>query len=161
MKGSIMKKYLLVLAAAAGVSAISLQTFAQMPGAHGGTADPTAVIAALKDKLSLNTSQQLQFDNVLAQTQAARQAGRAGHEQLKAGAQAELAKAEPDLASLARQADAIHEQDAASRKTVRDAWLALYATFTPQQKAVVRDALSARMARMEQFRAHMLDRLGH
>ena len=35
-----------------------------------------------------------------------------------------------------------------------------YATFTPEQKAVVRDAISAKLARMEQFRAHMMQRHG-
>jgi hypothetical protein len=56
------------------------------------------------------------------------------------------------------QADAIHAQNATTRKAVRDGWLALYATFTPDQKAVVRDATSARLVRMEQFRAHMMQR---
>ena len=41
---------------------------------------------------------------------------------------------------------------------VRDQWLALYATFTPTQKAVVRDAIKARVARMEAFREKMQER---
>ena len=65
-----------------------------------------AMIAALKDKLNLNTSQQQQWDSIVAQAQAARQAAHAAFDQLKAATQAELAKAEPDLASLAAQADA-------------------------------------------------------
>ena len=95
---------------------------------------------------------------VVAQAQAARQTARAGFDQLKVTTQAELAKAEPDLASLAAQADAIRDQGAATRKAVRDAWLALYATFSPTQKAVVRDAIVAKLASIQQFRAHMKER---
>jgi hypothetical protein len=158
MKGSTMKKFLLAIAAAAGISAIAFHALAQAPGPHHGGGDPVAMIAALKDKLNLNTSQQQQWASAVAQAQAARQAARAGFDQLKAATQAELAKAEPDLASLAAQADAIHQQNATVRKTVRDSWLALYATFSTDQKAVVRDAISAKLARMEQFRAHMKER---
>ncbi|MEP6941649.1 MAG: periplasmic heavy metal sensor [Betaproteobacteria bacterium] len=153
-----MKRFLLALAVL-GLSAVGITAFAQMPHhrGHGGS-DPIAIIQALKDKLTLNTSQQQQWDAAVAQTQSARQAGRSGMEQLKSATQAELAKAEPDLAALAAQADAVHQQNAGPRKAARDAWLALYATFTPQQKAVVRDAISSRLARMEQFRANMRER---
>jgi hypothetical protein len=98
------------------------------------------------------------MDAVVAQTQAARQTARAGFDQIKVATQAELAKAEPDLASLAAQTDVIRDQGAATRKTVRDAWLALYATFSSAQKAVVRDAIVAKLASMEQFRAQMRGR---
>jgi Heavy-metal resistance len=153
-KGSSMKKVLLATLAVAALSAGAFHAFAQMPQ-HG---DPVAMIAALKDKLSLNTSQQLQWDAAVAQTKSTRDAARASFAQLKAATQAELAKGEPDLAALAAQADAIHAQNALTRKAVRDTWLALYATFTPDQKAIVRDAIVAKLARMEQFRAHMMQR---
>jgi Spy/CpxP family protein refolding chaperone len=160
MKGSTMKKFLLVLATAAGIAAVAFEAVAQAPGPHHGPGDPIAMIAALKDKLNLNTSQQQQWESVVAQAQAARQAAHGGFDQLKSATQAELAKAEPDLAVLAAQADAVHEQNATVRKAVRDAWLALYATFSTEQKAVVRDAMVARVARMEQFRAQMKGRFG-
>ena len=153
-----MKKLLLAIAAAAGISAVASHALAQAPGPHHGHGDPIAMIAALKDKLNLNTSQQQQWDSVIAQTQAARQAARAGFDQLKAAMQAELAKTEPDLASLAAQADAIHQQNATARKSVRDGWLALYATFSAEQKGVVRDAIVAKLARLEQVRAHLKER---
>jgi hypothetical protein len=154
-----MKKFLLAIAAAAGISAVAFHALAQAPGPHHGHGDPLAMIAALKDKLNLNTSQQQQWDSVVAQAQAARQAAQAGFAQLKAATQAELAKAEPDLASLAAQADAIHQQNATARKSVRDGWLALYATFSAEQKGVVRDAIVAKLARIEQFRANMKERV--
>jgi periplasmic protein CpxP/Spy len=152
-----MKRFLMALSVIA-LSAVGVAAYAQMP--HHGMGDPVGVIQAVKDKLALNTSQQQQWDAAVAQTQAARQAARAAMDQLTAATQAELAKAEPDLAALAAQADALHDQNAGARKAARDAWLALYATFSAQQKAVVRDAISARLTRMEQFRAHMHQRMG-
>jgi len=149
-----MKKLLLAITAAAGISAVAFHALAQAPG-HHGRGDPIAMIAALKDKLNLNTSQQQQWDSIVAQAQGARQAAHAAFDQLKAATQAELAKAEPDLAALAAPADAVHQQNATARKSVRDAWLALYATFSTDQKAVVRDAIVAKLARLEQFRAYM------
>lgn len=153
-----MKKFLLAIAAAAGISAVAFHALAQAPGPHHGHGDPIAMIAALKDKLNLNTQQQDQWNSVMAQAQLARQAAHASFDQLTAATQAELAKAEPDLASLAAQADAIHQQNATARKTVRDSWLALYANFTADQKGVVRDAIVAKFARMAQIRAHMKER---
>ena len=152
-----MKKYLLAIAAALGISAVAAHALAQAPGPHHG-GDPIAMIAALHDQLNLNTSQQQQWDGIVAQTQAAKQTASASFDQLKAATQTELAKAEPDLAALAAQADAVHQQNAAARKALRDSWLALYATFSPDQKAVVRNAIVAKLARMEQFRAHMKER---
>lgn len=154
-----MRKVLIAIAAAASISVVAFHALAQVPGPHHGRdghGDPIAMIAALKDKLNLNTSQQQQWDSIVAQAQAARQAARPGFDQLKAAMQAELAKAEPDLASLAAQMDAIHQQNATARKAVRDSWLALYANFSAEQKAVVRDAIAAKLAKMQQWRAqHM------
>ncbi len=157
-----MKKFLFALAAAAGFAAVASPALAQGqgpgPGSHHGPADPVAMIAALKDKLNLNTSQQQQWDSMVAQTQAARQAAHAGFDQIKAATQAEMAKAEPDLAALAAQVDAVRQQNESTRKAVHSGWLAIYATFSATQKGVVRDAFVARLARMEQFRAHMMER---
>jgi Spy/CpxP family protein refolding chaperone len=122
---------------------------------HGGPAgggDVALAIAALKGQLNLNTSQQQMWDNTAANMRAAHQAARANMQQVHDALAAELAKAEPDLAAVAAVGDEVRAKNAAVHKQVRDGWLALYATFTPEQKAVVRDALSRRMARMEQMR---------
>jgi len=42
---------------------------------------------------------------------------------------------------------------------VRDQWLALYATFSPEQKAVVRDLLQRKVARAESFHQRMRERI--
>ncbi len=115
--------------------------------------NPLAMLGKLKTDLKLNTSQQLQWDAVVAQTKAAHDAGRANFEQLKAALQAELAKPEPDFAAVAAAADGVRDQHAALHKQTRDAWLALYATFAPEQKAVARDAIKAGIEGMQQRRA--------
>lgn len=72
-------------------------------------------------------------------------------EQVHAALKAELAKTEPDFAAVAALSDQAQANAQAGRKQIRDQWLALYATFTPAQKAVVRDALAARLARMRTY----------
>jgi Spy/CpxP family protein refolding chaperone len=115
--------------------------------------NPLAMLGKVKSDLKLNTSQQLQWDAVVAQTKAAHDAGRANFEQLKTALQAELAKPEPDFAAVATFADGVRGQHAALHKQTRDAWLALYATFTPEQKGVARDAIKAGIERMQERRA--------
>jgi len=127
------------------------------PGPDHGVA-LEQVIASLKAQLNLNTSQQVMWDNAAANTKAARQGARASMEQVHAALNAELAKAEPDFAAAAAVADQIQANNQAMRKQVRDEWLRLYATFTPAQKAVVRDAMKARVERMEAFREKMKER---
>ena len=44
------------------------------------------------------------------------------------------------------------DQGRVQRKAIRAEWLALYATFTPDQKAVVKDLLQQRLAKADSFR---------
>jgi Spy/CpxP family protein refolding chaperone len=120
-------------------------------GPHAG-GDVAMAIAALKGQLNLNTSQQQMWDSVAASTRAAHQQGRANLQQVHDALAAELAKAQPDLAAVAAVGDSVHAKNAALHQQVRDQWLSLYATFSADQKAVVRDALSQRMARAQQMR---------
>ena len=149
--------------AAATVVAVSGAALAQ-PGPHGGHgahgSDVGHLIERLKSQLSLNTSQQAMFDAAVSQSQAARDAGRANMQKVHAAMTAELAKPEPDLAAVAAAADDAQAANTALRKQIRGQWLALYATFTPDQKAVVKTALSSRMARMEKFHEKMMGRRG-
>jgi Spy/CpxP family protein refolding chaperone len=123
------------------------------PG-HGGM-EIENVLATVKAQLNLNTSQQLQWDNAAAQTKSARDTGRAGMQKVHDAMAAELAKPEPDLAAIAAVADSVHASNQALRQSIRTQWLQLYATFSPAQKAVVRDALAQQMARMESMAARM------
>jgi len=118
---------------------------------HGGT--PLEMLAVLKPQLNLNTSQQQQWDSAIAQSTTARDAARASFGQVKAALQTELAKAEPDFPAIAAITDNASQQNATLHKQARDAWFALYATFSPEQKAVARDAIKAGLERMQARRA--------
>jgi periplasmic protein CpxP/Spy len=152
-----MKRKLYALIFAVGFTGIALQAWAQAPG-HG-MHDPLAMLQRIQAKLNLNTSQQQQWDAAVAQNKTTHEAMRANFQQLKAATQAELAKPDPDLAALASVSDQVQQQNIAQRKQARAAWLALYGTFSAEQKATVRDAINARMARMDAFRQRMHDRL--
>jgi periplasmic protein CpxP/Spy len=128
---------------------------------HGARGEGVhAVIAQVRAQLNLNTQQQLAFDNAVAASKAARQNGRSERETVHAAMQAELAKPAPDLRAVAAAADQAQAANQAARRQVREQWLALYDTFTPEQKLVVRDALAKRAQRMEAFRDSMRERFG-
>jgi hypothetical protein len=144
MKRTFVAAVLGMFLAAAG-SIASAQPF------HGES--PLEMLGALKDQLNLNTAQQQQWDNAVSLSHAAHSAMRASMEQGKAALQAELAKPEPDLATLASAADGVRGHLAAAHRQARDAWLALYATFTPEQKGIARDAIKAKIEAMQARRA--------
>ena len=125
-------------------------------GSHGASIGQ--LIVGAKDQLNLNTSQQTMWDNAVAAGKAARTTARANMQTVHDTLAAELAKPEPDLAAVAAAADSARNANAALHAQVRGAWLNLYATFTPDQKAVVKNALSQRLAKMEQFKQKMQQR---
>ena len=156
----------------AGVAVVAMATafgsaaaLAQPAGPHHGPGGADEMIGHLiahaKAKLNLNTMQQGMFDTAVADSKAAREAGRALHEKVKATLQAELAKPEPDLAAVAAAADAAIDQGRAQRRAIRAEWLALYGTFTVEQKAVVKEMLQKHVARSESFRGKMRERMHH
>jgi Spy/CpxP family protein refolding chaperone len=160
---------LAALAAAAVLALAGAAAMAQSAGwhghGHGHGNGPGAgieierVLVALKGQLALNTSQQLMWDNAVAQTRAAHAAGRESMHKVRATLAAELAKAEPDLAAVAAAADSAQNSHQALRHGVRNQWLQIYATFSPEQKAIVRDALTKQLARREAMGARMREHL--
>ena len=140
--------------AATFVIAVSGSALAQHgPHRHGaGGADIAMAIAALKGQLNLNTSQQQMWDSAVAASKAAHQTMRANLQRVHDALTAEIAKAEPDLSAVSSVGDQVQAQNIQARRQARDTWLALYATFTPDQKAVVKTALQNRMARAEAWR---------
>jgi hypothetical protein len=148
------------IAAAATIlfSGIGAAAYAHGPGMHGHRGGIESAIARVKDKLSLDTSQQLLWDNAIAATRSAREAGHAERQKVRDALKAELAKAEPDLVALSGIADTAQANGQALRQQVRAEWLKLYATFTPAQKLVVRDQLAKRMERFERMRERMEER---
>lgn len=143
----------------AAIAAVALIGFVGAASAqavhHAHGADFIMSIARLKGQLNLNTSQQTMWDNAVASGKAARTTARANMQKVHDALTTELAKSEPDLASVAAASDSARQANAALHVQVRDAWLALYATFTPEQKAVVKNAISQRVAKMEQFKQEM------
>ncbi len=84
-----------------------------------------------------------------------------GHQKVRDG-DADAAREAPSRISprSRRRADDVAAAGpCAAQVTVRDEWLELYATFTPEQKAVVRDLLQERVARAESFRQRMHERM--
>lgn len=148
-KGPIMKSVFFAAILAAVLGCIAMPAFAQ-PG-HAGS--PLEMLAKIKSQLNLNTSQQQQWDAVTAQSRAAHEAARANFDRIQSALRAELAKPEPDFAAVAAVADNVRQQNAALHKQTRDAWLALYANFTPEQKALARDAIKSGIERIEARRA--------
>ena len=148
----------------ATLSAVALIAFGSaasaqpMHHAQRGGGDPVMGIAALKGQLNLNTSQQAMWDNAVAASKAARQDARANLQKVQDALKAELAKPEPDLAAVSAVADSVRDSNASAHKQVRAAWLNVYGTFTPDQKAVVKTAFQQRLTRMEQFREKMRER---
>lgn len=113
------------------------------------------LIARTRAQLNLNTSQAAMFDAAVAQSKTAHETGRSLRQKVHDALAAELAKPEPDFAAVGAVADSVREQGATLHKQVRAAWLALYATFSPEQKAVVKDLMQKRMARMDAWRQRM------
>ena len=158
------------IAAAATVAlAMTLGTGAALaqpgPGMHGAGMGAGAgeemigrLIEHAKAQLNLNTSQQGMFDTAVTQSKAARLSLVAAHKTVKDAMTLELAKPEPDLAAVAAVADKAQSDSLDTRHKVRGLWLALYATFTPEQKAVVRTMLQNRMAHAESFAQRMRQR---
>ena len=130
-----------------GIATGALGAAASAQPMHGGS--PLEVLMAVKSQLNLNAAQQQQWDNAAAMTAAARSAMRANLQQARTALDAELAKAEPDLASVAAATDSARDQMASLHRQARDAWLALYATFTPEQKGTARDAIKGHLAQMQ------------
>jgi hypothetical protein len=114
--------------------------------------DPLGVLLRIKGDLNLNTSQQQQWDSALALSKSAHETIRSNIAQLVTATQAQVATAAPDMRALAAQSDALQAQNLPARQQARAAWLALYDTFSAEQKAVVANALSARLSRMQAWK---------
>ena len=127
-----------------------------------GGGDFVMGIAALKGQLNLNTSQQAMWDNAVAAGKAARDSARANHaaSARRADRRARQGRAGSRRGRRRCGRRARTRTRPSQHRQVRDAWLNLYSTFTPDQKTVVKNALQQKLARMEQFREKMQQRRG-
>jgi len=154
------RRLALAAAAALALGCAAPAAWAQPGGGmmHGGASFDQVVPRLLeqaKASLNLDTSQQTMWDAAVAQSKLAHEHGRANHQRVKDAMKLELTKPAPDLAAIAAAADAAEQENRTLRQGARAPWLALYATFTPEQKAVVRDLLQKRVERAESFREKM------
>ncbi len=156
---------LLAFSAVGGIAALQLPVGPMagdglgpgMDAMHDGDIGPMLprVLESAKASLNLDAQQRLLWDSAAAQSKAAREAARPSRRQVKDALVAELAKAEPDLKRVVGAADPVSFENQAERRKLRDLWLDLYAGFSPEQKAVVRDLLRDRFDRTEAFHDRM------
>lgn len=111
----------------------------------------------IAEKLKLTPDQRVQFDAMIEKSKAQRESMKKTHEDMHAAMKAEFAKPEPDLAALAAKGDEVHGQMAAAHREIRDGWLKLYATMSPEQKGMVKVMLMHHMKMMH----HMRERMRH
>ena len=149
------RRIALALVLGAGLAALP----AAADRGHGGDHFVHA-IAAFKAQLNLNTQQQGYWDAAVASGKAARDAAKQRRQTVKQVASEEMARTTPDLSRIAAAADQVRDANTAARRQVRAEWLQLYATFSPDQVAVVKAGMARRMERMERFREHMRHRFG-
>jgi hypothetical protein len=101
-------------------------------------------LAAIKSRLELAPEQDAQWNKALAESRRVADSARAKRRATREAVRDELAKAEPDLARIAGIRDEAQAAVQAEMRGARDLWLQLYATFSPAQKAVVKEAMAAR-----------------
>ncbi len=153
--------FAMALALSAGLAALPVLAQHGPHGHHGRDGDPLArTIGALKSQLNLTASQQQAWDAAVAAAKQAREAARASRQTVGQLAREELAKPAPDLAKIATAADQAHDASTTARRQIRNQFLSLYATFSPEQKTLVQQALAKRMERMDSFRERMRERFG-
>jgi Spy/CpxP family protein refolding chaperone len=138
------------------------------PGAgfgHGAGRGPGGdnlgqIFAQFKTQLALTPDQEAKWSAAVAVGKESRQRTRVLMQQTHDQVKAALSKDSPDLQAISTMMDAARQQAFELRKPARAAWLDLYASLSPQQKAIVRDALLARMQRHEQMLERFQQRLG-
>lgn len=142
-----------------GVLALGVST-AAMPGAvqaHGRTgayAQRHAALERLKQALKLTTGQQKAWQTITTEQRNLWRQRRAGWKEVRQALETQLATAEPDLAQVAAVRDRVREHELDARREIEHLRLQLYASFSPQQKGVMRDFLKSRLARAEQRMRH-------
>ena len=163
-----MKKYKVQIAAVAAAAMLAVTVIAAAQpaggpghrhGPPGGGMEVEHVLFGLKDKLNLDTSQQLAWTSAIEASKAAHGAMRTSMQSLHDTLAAELAKTTPDLAAVAAAADSAHASNQTLRQAARKQWLQIYANLRPDQVAIVRDALTQKLARMDAMRVKMQQRM--
>jgi hypothetical protein len=122
------------------------------PGAAlaGGMVSSHPIVSALqraKGELALTAVQLDRWNDAESAGQAAREAMRADHQQLRALFDEEGLT--PDIGRLDRQAEALLQAGRLAREAARDKWLALYDSLTPLQQGIASQRIQEALATMD------------
>lgn len=139
---------------ALGVGTAGLAGVAQAHGRSGAYAQRHAALERLKQELKLTAAQQQAWQAIAAKQRALWQQRREGWKEVRHALEAQLAVPEPDLAQVAAVRERVREREHAAREQIEHRRLELYASFSPEQKGVMRDFLKTRLAQAEQRMHH-------
>jgi Spy/CpxP family protein refolding chaperone len=143
------------------VALLSASAFAASPESEGSAAKPhghhwkqhaAERWAKVRADLKLNPAQDFAWQQIADKRAALHKEHRADRTELREAMKQELAKPEPDFGRIAQQKQQLEEKSLQARNELRDLQLKLYASFNPEQKAVIRDVLKVQLERMEQWR---------
>jgi hypothetical protein len=101
----------------------------------------------LHDKLQLRPEQQWLWDTARQSSVRAQVESRAGKRAVTELSETELERPMPDLGLLSRRLEEFEQRNLAAERQTRALWLKVYETLSPQQIAVVREALKSELRR--------------
>lgn len=128
---------LILVAIAAWISLTSWPGYAQEAWAQ----KRNAYIKELHDALKLNANQEKSWEAIQAQAYKLLRQQQASRLQIHTLLDQELAQSDPDFSRVVQTVRAQYMANWQMQQTLQDARLALYATFTTEQKGIVRDAI--------------------
>jgi protein CpxP len=117
----------------------------------GGGSETLPSIERMHEQLRLTPAQEREWQDIAQQAKALHERRRVRWEEIRKVYEDELAKPTPDLARITALTDEAHEQHSRAVRALEARRLALYATFSAEQKMVVRDTLKARLERRGRF----------
>ena len=139
-----------VILSALGLGMTSIESaVAAMPRHHDGE---LFSMEKIHNKLHLTPEQEKTWQSLEQQRKEMFKASWEQRKALRARIKSELDRGEPDLAALAAETDRSMDEQIHKRRQLRDQWLKLYAQLSPEQKAIVKDAIKARMDKSERMR---------
>lgn len=111
----------------------------------------------LHDGLQLNVNQEVLWKQATTQTRSIASQAMEQHGQMREAFKAALDTPNVDLRLLTEKADRMRADADATRREVRDLWLAVYDSLDAAQKEKVRVFMKDRAERFGRFRAHFRD----
>ena len=133
--------------------AINAETTKSEPAAQGFVRH----LDKLHDKLRLKPDQQTLWDVARKKSIEVQTDVRNGKRAMVELSDAELEKPAPDLVMISRKFDELEQRNMALENQMRPLWLKIYETMSPEQVAIVREALKTELKHYKFF-ANMRER---